>query len=200
MRCLFAPLAALTAALLPAPAQEPGPQLNMIVVKGEGAINNIALRTAREPMVQAEDQRHRPIAGVTIVFTLPTQGAGGSFSKGTQTLVTRTDKAGRAIARGFHANKIQGQFQIHVNASFGAQTAAVTIAQTNTLIAAGAVVAAGISVKLLAVLAAVGAATAGGVVAATRSGGGSNSSTTQPPTTPSGTIGAGSGAVFGPPH
>ena len=37
MRCLFAPLAALTAALLPAPAQEPGPQLNMIVVKGEAA-------------------------------------------------------------------------------------------------------------------------------------------------------------------
>ena len=202
MRCLFLPLAALTVFLLPAPAIEPDPELNLIVIEGEGATNNIRLRTAREPIVQVEDENHKPIAGATVVFTLPAQGAGGSFANGTQTLMMRTDKAGRAIARGFHANKIQGQFQIHVNASFQGQTAVLTIAQTNTLIAASAAgaAAAGISAKLLIILAVAGAATAGGVVAATHSGGSSNSSTTQPPTIPTGTIGAGSGTVFGPPH
>ena len=201
MRCLFLPLAALTVFLLPAPAIEPEPELNLIVIEGEGATNNIRLRTAREPIVQVEDENHKPIAGATVVFTLPAQGAGGSFANGTQTLMMRTDKAGRAIARGFHPNKIQGQFQIHVNASFQGQTAALTITQTNTLIAGAAgAAAAGISAKLLIILAVAGAATAGGVVAATHSGGSSNSSTTQPPTIPTGTIGAGSGTVFGPPH
>jgi hypothetical protein len=123
MRCLFLPLAALTVFLLPAPAVDP--ELNLIVIEGEGATNNIRLRTAREPVVRAEDQNHKPVAGATVVFTLPAQGAGGSFANGAQTLITHTDSAGRAIARGFHPNKIQGQFQIHVNASFGVQTAAV---------------------------------------------------------------------------
>jgi hypothetical protein len=200
MRCLFLPLAALTVFLLPAPAIEPEPELNLIVIEGEGATNNIRLRTAREPIVQVEDENHKPIAGATVVFTLPAQGAGGSFANGAQTLMMRTDKAGRAIARGFHSNKIQGQFQIHVNASFQGQTASLAFTQTNAVIAGAAGAAAGISAKLLIILAVAGAATAGGVVAATHSGGSSNSSTTQPPTIPTGTIGAGSGTVFGPPH
>ena len=202
MRWLFLPLAALTVFLLPAPAVEPDPELNLIVIEGDGATNNIRLRAAREPIVQVEDENHKPVAGAAVVFTLPAQGAGGSFANGTQTLMMRTDKAGRAIARGFHPNKIQGQFQIHVNASFQGQTAALMIGQTNTLIAASAAgaAAAGIPAKLLIILAVAGAATAGGVVAATHSGGSSNSSTTQPPTIPTGTIGAGSGTVFGPPH
>ena len=200
MRCLFLPLAALTVFLLPAPAIEPEPELNLIVIEGEGATNNIRLRTAREPIVQVEDENHKPIAGATVVFTLPAQGAGGSFANGAQTLMMRTDKAGRAIARGFHSNKIQGQFQIHVNASFQGQTASLAFTQTNAVIAGAAGAAAGISAKLLIILAVAGAATAGGVVAATHSGGSSNSSTTQPPTVPTGTVGAGSGTVFGPPH
>jgi hypothetical protein len=66
--------------------------------------------------------------------------------------MTQTDSAGRAVARGFHANRIQGQFQIHVNASFQGQTAAVTIGQSNVLVTAGVAgtaTAAGMSTKLI---------------------------------------------------
>ena len=33
------------------------------VVEGDGAINNIRQRTAREPIVQVEDENHKPVAG-----------------------------------------------------------------------------------------------------------------------------------------
>jgi len=63
------------------PAQEPTlpASLNIVVVEGEGAINNIRQRVARDPMVRVEDNNHKPIAGAVVVFTLPTEGATGEF-------------------------------------------------------------------------------------------------------------------------
>lgn len=159
-------------ALPPAGAQ--APMLNILVVEGEGAINNIRQRTAREPIVQVEDENHKPVAGAVVVFTLPTQGAGGAFANGARTLQVLTDNQGRAVARGLRPNNVQGQYQLRVNASANGQTATATVTQTNALVAAGAAAgaAAGISVKLIAILAAAAAAgVAGGVVAATRGGG-----------------------------
>jgi hypothetical protein len=171
------------------------PKLNLVVVEGEGAINNIRQRTAREPIVQVEDENRRPIAGAVVVFTLPGQGAGGTFANGARMLSVVTDNQGRAVARGLRPNNVQGQYQIRVNASFNGQTATTTIAQTNALAAgaAGAAgAAAGISAKLIAIVAVAGAAVAGGVVAATHGGGGGSN-------TPATTVTPGSGTV-GPPR
>ncbi len=181
---------------LPLGAQE-APKLNLVVVEGEGAINNIRQRSAREPIVQVEDENHKPIAGAAVVFTLPGQGAGGTFANGARMLSVVTDNQGRAVARGLRPNNIQGQYQIRVNASFNGQTATTTITQTNALAAAGAAgaagAAAGISAKLIAIVAVAGAAVAGGVVAATRTGGGGGT------TAPSTTVTPGTGTV-GPPR
>jgi len=175
-------------------AQEPGGQLNIVIVEGEGAINNIRQRTAREPIVQVEDQNHKPIAGAAVVFLLPDQGASGVFANGSHTLTVMTDAQGRAVAHGFKPNNVQGKLQIHVTASHQGQTATATISQTNAVSAAAGAAAAGVSAKLIAILAIAGAAVAGGVVAATRGGGGSGSTATiSPPTTISpgtGTVGA----------
>src|SRR6202161_2399484 len=62
--------------------QEPAHKLNLVIVEGEGAINNIRQRTAREPIVQVEDENHKPVAGAAVIFTLPGQGAGGTFGGG----------------------------------------------------------------------------------------------------------------------
>ena len=164
-------------------AQETGLKLNLVIVEGDGAINNIRQRTAREPIVQVEDQNHKPIAGAVVVFTLPENGAGGTFTGGAHSLTVMTDGQGRAVARGFRANKNEGQYQMHVNASFAGQTAVGTITMTNALVAgaAGAAAAGGISAKLLAVIIIAGAAAAGGAAyAATRSGGGSTSPASSP--------------------
>ena len=179
---------------LPLTAQEAAAsKLNLVIVEGEGAINNIRQRTAREPIVQVEDENHKPIAGAAVVFMLPDQGASGVFVSGSKTLTMMTDAQGRAVARGLRPNGVQGKMQIRVTASFQGQTATATITQTNAVAAAGAGAAAGISGKLIAILAIAGAAAAGGAIAATR--GGSSPSPTATPTT----ITPGTGSV-GPPH
>ena len=184
---------------LPAPlrvaAQATPPRLNIVIVEGEGAINNIKQRTSRESIVQVEDENHKPVAGAAVVFTLPSQGSGGTFAGAGQNLTVLTDAQGRAVARGFRPNSIQGKFEIRVTASKNGQTANATISQTNALVAgAAAAGAAGISAKLIAILVVAGAAAAGGAVYATRGGGNNNGNNT--PTT----VSAGTGSVGAPAH
>lgn len=166
------------------------PKLNIVIVEGEGAINNIRQRVVREPIVQVEDENRKPVAGAVVTFFLPGQGASGTFANGTNTLTAVTDAQGRAVATGFRPNNVAGKYQMRVTASKEGQTATTVINQANGAAAAAATAgaAAGISGKLIAILAVVGgAAIAGGVIAATRGGGSSaatNSGTAgQPPTT-----------------
>jgi len=177
-------------------AQE-GPKLNLVVVEGDGAINNIRQRTAREPIVQVEDQNHKPVAGVAVVFSLPEHGAGGTFANGAHSLTVVTDNSGRAVARGLQVNRIQGQYQINVRASFQGQTASTTISQTNVAATAATTTtaAAGVSTKLLVILGIVAVAgTVGGLYASHTIGGGGGIAT------PSAvTIAPGTGTV-GPPR
>jgi hypothetical protein len=162
-----------------AQAQDAAPKLNIVIVEGDGAINNIRQRTAREPIVQVEDENHKPVAGAAVIFAVNGQGAGGTFAGGAHSLSVVTDSQGRAVARGFHPNHVQGQYQMHVTASNSGQTANANINQTNAVVAgtAATTAAAGISGKLIAVIVIVAAAAAaGGAYAATHSGGGNNSS------------------------
>jgi hypothetical protein len=181
---------------VPATAQEAGTgQLNLVIVEGEGATNNIRQRTAREPIVQVEDENHKPVAGAAVVFLLPDQGASGTFANGSHMLTVTTDAQGRAVAHGFHPNGVQGQFNMRVSASFQGKTATATISQTNAAAAAAGAAGAGISVKLIVILAIAGAAAAGAAIAATRGGG----SSTPAPTGATTTITPGTGTV-GAPH
>ena len=93
-------------------------KLNIVIVEGEGAVNNIRQRLAREPMVQVTDENRKPVAGAAVVFLLPNQGAGGTFANGARTLTTLTDANGNAVARGIQANRLTGQYQVRVTASF----------------------------------------------------------------------------------
>ena len=194
MRVLAAGLSCLLIfQLLPATAlaQDQG-GLNLVIVEGQGAINNIRQRTAREPIVQVEDENHKPIAGAAVVFLLPDQGASGVFANGSHMLTVTTDSQGRAVAHGFRPNGVQGKLQMRVSASYQGKTASATISQTNAVTAAaGAAAGAGISAKLIVILAIAGAAVAGGVVAATRNGGSSTPAATPTTITPgTGTVGA----------
>ena len=139
------------------------PRLTILIIEGEGAINNIRQRTAREPIVQVEDENKRPVAGAVVVFSLPDRGASGAFANGAQTMSVVTNSLGRAVASGLRPNNVSGNFQIQVNASYQGQTATATITQVNAAVAGGIAVG-----KILAILGIAGGAAAGAIVAATR--------------------------------
>ena len=105
--------------------------LHVVVLEGEGAINNIRSPRAKEPVVRVEDSNNRGVAGAVVTFLLPSGGAGAVFGDGGSSLTLTTDDRGEAVARGLHANRIAGTFQIRVSASRGGRTASASIAQTN---------------------------------------------------------------------
>ena len=155
---------------LPLNAQGVG-KINIVIVEGEGAINNVRQRVAREPIVQVEDENRKPVAGAVVTFLLPNQGAGASFANGAQSLTITTDAQGRAVARGLRPNNVNGQYEIRVNASHQGRTASAVISQTNAITATTAA-SGGISGKLIAIIAVAAGAAVAGTVVATRSGNG----------------------------
>jgi hypothetical protein len=194
MRCLPVLLSfVISLPLAPFAAAQTGPKITLVIVEGEGAINNVRQRTARQPIVQVQDENHRPVAGALILFELPKRGAGGTFTGGAHSLTVTTDQTGRAAMYGFQPNSVKGQYQIHVSASSQGQTASAVISQGNVAGAGAAAAGAHVSGKLIAIIAVGAAAVAAGVFAATR--GGSSTSTTTAATT----VTPGTGTV-GPPR
>jgi hypothetical protein len=105
--------------------------LEIEILEGEGAINNIKTRTAREIVVRVGDENHRPVAGALVTFTLPNDGASGNFLNGGKLLQVVTDSQGKAVARGLYSNNVAGKFPIHVSAYYNGQTGNAAITQTN---------------------------------------------------------------------
>lgn len=116
------------------------PGLQIVIIEGEDVSNNIKERTAREPIIQVQDENHKPVAGAVVLFAIDNGGgsAGGSFANGAASFTTQTDSAGRAVARGFHPNSSTGQFKITVDASKGDRKAHTVISQQNVIVGTAA--------------------------------------------------------------
>lgn len=173
----------------PVPGQAPAPpgKLDIVVIEGEGAINNLKQGLTREPIVEVRDENDKPVGGALVTFTLPGNGAGGVFGGGAQTLTVTTDVQGRAVASGFRANSQAGSFRMRVRAQSQGRLAAREIAMKNV---ASAATAGGISTGvLITVVAAVATAAAVGVAVGTRN--------TGPGTPPPTVIQPGGGTVGG---
>src|SRR5271163_4015643 len=160
---------------LPSFGQEP--QLRVLVVEGDGTINNIKQRVNVELVVEVRDDTQKLIEGAAVVFFLPAQGPSGTFSSGTKTLTTRTDHLGRASAPGIHPNSQTGKFDIRVTASVGGQTASATITQTNISGASPGGGGMSFGTKAWIILAICGGVVAGAVIAATHKSSSSSSGT-----------------------
>ena len=165
--------------------QSAGLQVN--VIEGEAAINNVRTHTGHDPLVEVRDRSGVPIAGASVTFQLPGSGPGGTFA-GSRTLVTQTDEHGQAAGRALLPNSLSGPFEIRVTASYKSETASTVITQTNAAPAEAK------SSRKYWILALVAGAGAGGAFAATHS---SKSSTTQTTTQPGIVPGSPS---FGAPH
>ncbi|HLY16596.1 MAG TPA: hypothetical protein VKR61_05200 [Bryobacteraceae bacterium] len=135
------------------------PRIEM--VEGDGAINNIRLHRAKEPVVRVTDQDGNPIPNVAVSFVLPGGGAGGTFADGKNVLTVMTDDKGLAVGKGLRPNNAAGQFQIRVTVSYQGQAATANITQTNAEPAQG-----GGSTKTILIIALLGGAAAAGAAVA----------------------------------
>jgi hypothetical protein len=187
------------AAVVTLGAQQPS-ELQILVIGGEGSINNVKQRTAREPVVEVRDRNNRPVAGALVLFEAPNDGASGTFLGGSRALRVTTDAQGRAVGQGFRPNTTQGDFVLQVTATAGAATAATAIHMRNGGAGAAAQVAQGAGhAKLIGIAVAVGAAAAAGVAYAATHGNGSSTATTTPAAVQITTITPGTGTVGGRP-
>jgi len=168
--------------LLPGQETKPtdgAPKLNIILISGDGAINNIKSRTAREMIVEVRDENNKPIAGASVVFLLPNSGPGLVGANGSSMISSVTDSSGRAAARGLRPNGQSGNFNVQVRANFQQSFGQIAVAQSN-IVAAGAAIS-----GLTAVLIAVGVAAAAGTAYAVTRDGSSRKSVGVNPGTPS---------------
>jgi hypothetical protein len=149
----------------------PAPQLQITILDGEGALNNIKQQTAREPIVQVEDENHRPVAGALVIFSLPQSGASGTFAGGSTEFDAVTDAAGHATATGLTPNKVIGKYQIQVDAKYHGLTAHTTINQSNYMgsnVSAAQAASHAFPLKAVLIVAAVGAGAAVAAILATQ--------------------------------
>ena len=106
-----------------------GPQsLNIEVIEGEGALNNVRLRTARETIVEVQDENHKPVAGALVTFAAK---GGNPFQRGI--LRATTDATGRVHANPLQLRSTAGRLNMQVKASYMGRTATQTIHQVNAL-------------------------------------------------------------------
>lgn len=159
--------------------------LKIVVVDGDGAINNIQTGAGHEPVVEVRDASDKPVAGAKVTFSLPASGPSGTFFGASRNVTVTTNERGRATGTGFRPNMYEGRFQIQVSATTGDQTAAATVTQSNALPGGGVNRAVNPHRKigtatLLLILAAAGI---GGGIAASKAGGGNSTTTTNTGTT-----------------
>src|SRR5262245_25627065 len=162
--------------------------IKIVVVEGEGAVNNIRSRAATQPVVEVRDEQDKPIPGAEVVFQLPAAGPGGTFNGWMRTQTVRTNEQGRAGTSGLAPNDEEGRFNIKVTATHGTKSNSLVIAQSNGRNGTG-----GAQAKsrrgMWTVLAVVGgAALIGGIVAATRNGDSAAAPTTVPVTVSAGPV------------
>ena len=122
-------LAVLLATSMASVAQEEA--IHVVVLEGDGAINNIRSSHAKGPVVRVEDASNRGVPGANVTFVVPWGGPGVLFGDAGTTLTLTTDDRGEVVARTVHPNRNAGSFQIHVTASKDGKKATAVIAQTN---------------------------------------------------------------------
>lgn len=112
------------------------PPFRILVIEGEGSINNIRQPVNRGAVVLVEDENKNPLAGVAVTFYLPSEGPSGLFPDGGRTLTVFTDEKGLAASRGIRFNNLVGLMKMRVTASLFSQSANAMVTQTNVSSAA----------------------------------------------------------------
>jgi len=105
--------------------------LKLIVLAGEGEMNDLERRVMAPLVVQVLDQNDRPVAGADVVFRFPPEGPSATFANEKSAQTSRTDAQGQASATGWTANQKLGSFQVHATATYGNQMGEKVVTMSN---------------------------------------------------------------------
>jgi len=105
----------------------PGTPASVVAASGSGQTATISGPFANPLVATVKDSGGNAVPGITVMFTVPSTGAGGSFAGGLNTAVT--NGAGMATAATFIANGIAGGYV--VNASVAGVAASASFSLTN---------------------------------------------------------------------
>ena len=113
--------------------------LHIDILEGDGALNNIRQRDAREPVIQVTDENHKPVSGVAVLFLIHggSNGAGATFGGQALSLTATTGADGIAHAPGMVLTQTPGSFTVGVTATLGALVATAVVHESAVLTAIG---------------------------------------------------------------
>src|SRR5271155_3677102 len=88
--------------------------LKILVLAGNGEMNDLERKVMAPLVVQVLDQNDRPVEGAEVVFRFPLNGPGAAFAGGKTSQTFRTNGTGEAAAVNWMANNEVGAFEVHV--------------------------------------------------------------------------------------
>jgi hypothetical protein len=105
--------------------------LKVMVLSGNGEMNDLERRVMAPLVVQVLDQNDRPVEGAEVVFRFPMSGPGATFISGKTSQTVRSNGSGEAAALNWMANGEVGTFEIHVTATYGNEFGETTVKMSN---------------------------------------------------------------------
>src|ERR1035438_7158071 len=129
-----APVPPQTPANAPAKPMAPLPvikNLKLLVLAGNGEMNDLERRVMASLVVQVLDQNDRPVEGAEVIFRFPLNGPGAAFTGGKTSQTVRTTGTGEAAAVNWMANGEVGAFEVHVTATYGNEVGETTVKMSN---------------------------------------------------------------------
>ena len=114
------------------PAAQTGTQsLRVLVLAGNGEVNDLERKVMAPVVVNVLDQDDRPVEGANVVFRFPVSGPSGVFPGPSSSVTVRTNADGQAAATGWTANNQTGPFRVQVTATRGSETGTAVVAMEN---------------------------------------------------------------------
>jgi hypothetical protein len=105
--------------------------LKLLVLAGNGEMNDLERRVMASLVVQVLDQNDRPVEGADVVFRFPLNGPSATFTGGKTSQTVRTTGVGEAAAVNWMANGEVGAFEVHVTATYGNEVGEATVKMSN---------------------------------------------------------------------
>lgn len=126
-----APTTAAPGQPLPASQLPVEQSLKILVLAGNGEMNDLQRHVMAPLVVQVEDQNERALDGALVVFRFPISGPSATFTGGKSSATVRTNAVGQAAALNWMANGQTGEFTVNITATYGNQIGQTTAKMTN---------------------------------------------------------------------